>query len=81
MFYSEGSLCSLSIGHSSIGDFNAPLSRIDDEHENIFAAILLAVKMLCENKAKRLCSTSSVAGQRDVEWTGHVVMHGGGPIL
>lgn len=41
-----------------------------------------AIKMLCENKAKCLYSTSTVArARRDVERNGHVVMHGGGPIL
>jgi len=56
-------------------------AKIDDEHENIFAAILAAVKMFCESNAKRLYSSSSAAGWGDVEWSGHVVMQGGGPIL
>lgn len=46
-----------------------------------FAVISQAVKMLYENKAKRLYSSYLVVGWGDGEWSGHVVMHGGGPIL
>lgn len=38
-------------------------------------------KMICENQMKCFYSTFRVTMCRDVEWSGHVVMHGRGPIL
>lgn len=57
------------------------MPETDKGDENTFTVILEAARSFCEHKPKRLNSTFIVAMCRDVEWSGHVVMHGRGPIL
>lgn len=61
-------------------DTEVTSAKIDDKHENVFAVVLQAVK--CFVKVKQNACTAFLRSlERDVEWSGRVVMRGGGPIL